>query len=225
VSNQYTQNQNQQYMATIKSQIKAWEQKLLLASDPNEMAIATNELKRLKELLNRASLKTKDKKQPGLSAVAATATYNPGNEPVVFIIHGHDVLMKREVQLFINRCGLTDMVGHEEADNGSTTIIEKLEALANRPVYAIALLSPDDVLQDGTMRARQNVIFEIGYFMGKLGRQKMRLLRKPGTAIPSDLEGILYTNYDEEGSWKLKLTKEMRAVGITLNVGEMVDRA
>jgi predicted nucleotide-binding protein len=207
-------------MATIKSQLKAWEQKLLLATDPNELAKAANEIKRLKILLSK-----KEARQAVSSPMLSTTVAdNHGQQPVVFIIHGHNMLMKREVQLFINRLGLTDIVGHETADIGGS-IIEKLEALGNRPVYAVALLSPDDVQADGTMRVRQNVIFETGYFMGKLGREKVRLLRKPHTIIPSDLEGILYTNYDAEGAWKLKLTKEMRAVGIKLSIGEMIDRA
>jgi predicted nucleotide-binding protein len=224
MSNQYIQNQNQLYMATIKSQLKAWQQKLLLATDPNEMAKATNEIERLKALLPVVSVK-KRARQRSLQDLKMATADNSGQEPVVFIIHGHDVLMKREVQLFINRCALTDMVGHEEADIGSTTIIEKLEALGDRPVYAIALLSPDDLMQDGTMRARQNVIFEIGFFMGKLGRQKVRLLRKPRTAIPSNLEGILHTNFDEEGVWKMNLAKEMRAAGIDLDEEGIMDRA
>jgi predicted nucleotide-binding protein len=107
------------------------------------------------------------------------------------------------------------MVGHKAADTGKT-IIEKSETLGNRPVYAIALLSPDFVQGDSTLRARQNVIFETGYFTGKLGRQKVQLLCKPHTVIPSDMEGILYTNNDVEGAWKLKLSKEMRTAGIEL---------
>ena len=95
----------------------------------------------------------------------------------IFIIHGHDEGLLREVQLFISRAGLDDVVLHEKADKGRT-IIDKLIEESQDAAYVIALLSPDDELSDGTQRARQNVILEIGYFLGKLGKSKVRLLKK-----------------------------------------------
>jgi predicted nucleotide-binding protein len=127
--------------------------------------------------------------------------------PVVFIIHGHDEEMKRSVQLFLTRSELKDIVLHEQPDK-NRTIIEKLIEESENAGYVIALLSPDDVQEDGTLRARQNVILEIGYFIGKLGRDKVRLLKRGDTEIPSDLQGILYDTYDPSGAWRVKLAKE-----------------
>ena len=86
----------------------------------------------------------------------------------------------------------------------------------------IALLSPDDLQNDGTARARQNVILEIGYFIGKLGREKVRLLRRGDTNIPSDLQGILYDNYDADGAWRIKLAKEIKAAGLAIDIESII---
>jgi predicted nucleotide-binding protein len=87
-------------------------------------------------------------------------------------------------------------------------------------VFAVILLTPDDVggsvQTSGTnARARQNVIFELGYFTGKLGRGKVMLLKKGAPEIPSDLYGVLYTEMDSNDGWKAKLIKELKAAGLT----------
>jgi predicted nucleotide-binding protein len=139
----------------------------------------------------------------------------------VFIIHGHDGHLMTEVQLLLHRAGVNNIVLHEQADKGRN-IIEKLIEETVSANYAIALLSPDDLLYDGTKRARQNVILEIGYFLGKLGKSRVRLLKKGDVEIPSDLSGILYENYDESGSWKIKICKELQAVGIFVDLEAVV---
>jgi len=141
----------------------------------------------------------------------------------IFIIHGHDNEMKREVQLLLSRASLDDVVLHECPDKGRT-IIDKIIEESEPACYAIALLSPDDSLADGEKRARQNVILEIGYFLGKLGKERVRLLKRGNVEVPSDLHGILYENYDETGSWKIKLLKEIQAVGIKLDIQKVVDK-
>lgn len=141
----------------------------------------------------------------------------------IFIVHGHDNEMKREVQLLLTRADLKDVVLHEQPDKGRT-IIEKLIEESKGACYMIALLSPDDKLEDGSLRARQNVILEIGYFLGKLGKDRIRILRKKVVEIPSDLDGILYENYDEEGNWRMKIMKEIKAVGIEINIESVVEK-
>lgn len=139
----------------------------------------------------------------------------------VFIIHGHDGHLKTEVQLLLHRAGVNNIVLHEQADKGRN-IVEKLIEETDSANFAIALLSPDDELNDGTKRARQNVILEIGYFLGKLGKSRVRLLKKGDVEMPSDLSGILYENYDESGSWKIKICKELQAVGIFVDLEAIV---
>lgn len=135
----------------------------------------------------------------------------------VFIIHGHDNELKTEVQLLLTRAGVNNIVLHEQADKGRT-IIDKLVEESNNSNYAIALLSPDDKLENGSKRARQNVILEIGYFIGKLGKERVRILKKGDIEIPSDLQGILYENFDINGVWKMKICKELIAVGIYVDI-------
>jgi len=135
----------------------------------------------------------------------------------VFIIHGHDGDLKTKVQLLLMRAGVSNIVLHELPDRGRT-IIDKLINETNNAGYAIALLTPDDLTQAGETRARQNVILEIGYFLGILGKERLRMIVKGNVEIPSDLHGILYEKHDDHGAWKIKLLKELQAVGIYVDI-------
>ena len=141
----------------------------------------------------------------------------------VFIVHGHDDHLKNEVQLLLTRAGVPNIVLHEQPDQGRT-IIDKLIQEGQSANYAIALLSPDDPGTDGNMRARQNVILEIGFFMGLLGKERLRLLVKENIEIPSDLSGILYEKYERNGKWELKILKEIQAVGIFVDFDAVVKK-
>lgn len=141
----------------------------------------------------------------------------------VFIIHGHDNELKTEVQLLLTRAGVNNIVLHEQPDKGRT-IIDKLVEESINSNYAIGLLSPDDKLEDGSTRARQNVILEIGYFIGRLGKERVRILKKGDIEIPSDLHGILYENYDKLGAWKMKICKELIAVGIYVDIESVANK-
>jgi predicted nucleotide-binding protein len=141
----------------------------------------------------------------------------------VFVVHGHDEEMKKAVQLLLTRARLDDVVLHECPDRGRT-IIDKLVEEGREAGYVVALLTPDDLLADGTLRARQNVILEIGYFIGLLGKERVRLLKRGSVEIPSDLRGILFEEYDDAGNWRLKLLKEIKAVGIEVDVDAVLGK-
>ena len=141
----------------------------------------------------------------------------------VFIIHGHDNDIKREVQLLLNRAGINSIVLHEQPDRGRT-IIDKLTQETSQAGYAIALLTPDDITDGGTTRARQNVILEIGYLLGSIGKERVRMLVKGNVEIPSDLHGVLYEKHDENGAWKMRLLKEIQAVGIYVDMNSVVSQ-
>ena len=69
--------------------------------------------------------------------------------------------------------------------------MEKFEENAKRADIAFALLTPDDfATEEGSGRARQNVIFELGFFVGKLGRKNVCALYEDGVEIPSDFQGV-----------------------------------
>ena len=112
---------------------------------------------------------------------------------------------------------LEPIVLREQPDQGRT-IIEKFETYAGEVGFAVVLLTPDDIARDGdptgASRARQNVIFELGYFVGRLGRGRACLLRKGEVEIPSDLYGVIYTDLDSAEGWKIKLAKELKAANL-----------
>lgn len=140
-----------------------------------------------------------------------------------FIIHGHDNDLKREVELLLTDAGVNHIVLNEQPDRGRA-IIDKMLDETKYSGYAIALLTPDDITEHGDKRARQNVIFEIGYFLGRIGKERIRMIVKDNIEIPSDLGGILYEKYDSKGAWKIKLLKEMQAVGIYVDIQNAIER-
>ena len=148
------------------------------------------------------------------------------NNSNVFIVHGHDDLMKTETARFVETLGLEAIILHEQSNTGRT-IIEKIEKFSN-VAFAIVLLSPDDKHFSSEnpgldiKRARQNVIFEHGYLMAKLGRKKVCALVKENVEIPSDLSGILFIPYDCHGAWKLSVGKEMKAACIEADYSKII---
>jgi predicted nucleotide-binding protein len=139
----------------------------------------------------------------------------------IFIIHGHDNGTKEEVARFLGKIGLEPVILHEQPDRGKT-IIEKFEEYSDVS-FAVALLTPDDVGAakrdpDSTRdRARQNVVFEFGYFVAKLGRNGACALVKDGVEIPSDYSGVLYIPMDTGGAWRFLLIRELRAAGFDVD--------
>lgn len=146
------------------------------------------------------------------------------NEARVFIVHGHDEAARETVARAIEKLGLEAVILNEQANEGKT-IIEKFEA-HSAPGFAVVLLTPDDLGgkdEDSLVpRARQNVILELGFFMGKLGRNRVLALVKGGIEIPSDISGVVYEPMDDGGNWKLRLGKELRAAGIAVDMNLLV---
>jgi len=143
----------------------------------------------------------------------------------VFIVHGHNDLIKQKTARTITKLGLEPIILHEKADGGKT-IIEKFEKNSSNIGFAIILLTNDDEGKSKSSnslkpRARQNVIFEMGYFIGKLGRERVFLLLENGVEKPGDLDGIVYTPIDEYDGWKLKLVKELKTCGYSVSADNL----
>lgn len=139
----------------------------------------------------------------------------------VFIVHGHDDLLKESVARLVEKIGLEAVILHEQP-NGGKTIIQKLEKQADVG-YAIILYTPCDEgrkkgSENSKPRARQNVVFEHGLFMGKLGARRVCALRKSEVEMPSDAQGILYIEVKEgSNDWKYQVAKELKNAGYNID--------
>ena len=141
----------------------------------------------------------------------------------VFIVHGHDDNLKTKVELFLMKLGLDPIILHKKANMGKT-IIEKIEKYTDVG-FGIVLYTPDDEgrLKGNTAlssRARQNVVFEHGYLIGKLGRDRVCALVVDNVEKPGDIDGIVYVNVDNNDSWKVALANDMKAVGFNIDLNK-----
>lgn len=133
----------------------------------------------------------------------------------VFVVHGHDEGAREAVARFLEKIGFEAVILHEQANQGRT-VIEKIEA--HREVgFAVVLLTPDDegCVKGGHSepRARQNVLLELGYFIGHLGRDRVCALKRGELDIPSDFAGVVWEKMDDSGGWKQALGRELDAAG------------
>ncbi len=157
------------------------------------------------------------------SARQVVATDGDADNLEIFLVHGHDNEMKETVARFVERLGINPIILHEQANAGDT-IIEKFERHADAS-YAIVLLSPDDVgaakntENDLKARARQNVVLELGYFIGRLGRSKVCPLVRGIIELPSDIHGVVYVPFEGE-SWKMHLVKEFKYLGFVVDANK-----
>ena len=140
----------------------------------------------------------------------------------IFVVHGHDHALLHEVVRVLERATSREItVLHEQANRGRT-LLEKFEAHALAASYAVVILTADDiggaVGHETKPRGRQNVIFELGFFFGKLGRDRVCVLLGEGVEQPSDITGLVYVAADASGSWKYRLARELTAAGIQVSL-------
>lgn len=145
------------------------------------------------------------------------------NKRKVFIVHGRDNEAKQEVGRFIEKLGLEAIILHEQASAGMT-IIEKIEHYSNDADFALVLYTACDHgrgVHESNIppknRARQNVVFEHGYLMAKLGRENVCSLVKGDIETPNDISGVVYVSLDQSGAWKNEVAKELKACGYATN--------
>jgi predicted nucleotide-binding protein len=143
----------------------------------------------------------------------------------IFLVHGHDELALQETARFMEKLDQHVVVLREQPNQGHT-IIEKFENHAD-VAFAVVLLTGDDrggpvatSYDEQKLRARQNVIFELGYFIGRLGRKRVCALYRTGVEIPSDYSGVLYQEFDEKGAWRLALARELKAAGLPVDMNK-----
>jgi predicted nucleotide-binding protein len=160
---------------------------------------------------------------------------SPEEEPVatigldgpIFVVHGRDDARKYELMRLLNRTVENDAVVLHEQVNSGATVLEKFEQHAQMASFAVVLLTADDegrlraTSDDLKPRGRQNVIFELGIFVGLLGRARVAVLKDADVEIPSDLGGLAYISLDPGGAWRHDLLKELEAAGIKVDFGRI----
>ncbi|SFC35032.1 TIR domain-containing protein [Pseudoalteromonas denitrificans] len=153
-------------------------------------------------------------------------TFNPPSKTKpkkkIFIVHGRDNESKQELSRYIESLGIEVIILHEQASSGMT-IIEKIEHYSNEVDFALVLYTACDHgrgIQETKIhpnnRARQNVVFEHGYLMAKLGRQNVCALVKGEIETPNDISGVVYVALDLAGAWKIEVNKELNACGYNI---------
>lgn len=176
-------------------------------------------LRRLESIVDRLELYPESRpnttSEPGRKA-------RPLDNNRVFVVHGHDDAARETLARFLQRLGLDPVILHEKA-TGGRTIIEKLERYSDVS-FAVVLLTPDDLgaekqeAADLKPRARQNVIMELGFFLGTLGRHHVCALYKGPLDLPSDYIGVGYVHMDDGAGWKLELARELKEAGFAIDM-------
>lgn len=144
----------------------------------------------------------------------------------IFVVHGHDhSTLHLAVRILERSTDREVIVLHEQANSGRT-VLEKFEHHATSAAFAVVLLTADDEgAQIGSTshrkRARQNVIFELGFFFGQLGRERVVVLVDQGVEQPSDISGLVYIALDAAGAWKIALGRELEAASIPVDYRRM----
>ena len=143
----------------------------------------------------------------------------------VFIVHGHDEEAKAKTARFIQKLGFKPIILHEQASSGKT-IIEKIESYSNVG-FGIVLYTPCDVgsVKRASLelkkRARQNVVFEHGFLIGKIGRKNVCALVKGDIETPNDISGVVYITMDNGEGWEFQIAKEMKKSGYTVDMNKL----
>lgn len=173
----------------------------------------------------RQAVRGLEEELPAADAVTIPAVSASTPSRNVFVVHGHDEGPKESVARFLTSIGFTPVILHEQANRGRT-IIEKFEAHGDVG-FAVVLLTPDDVgnaREHGPARprARQNVVLELGYFIGRLGRDRVCALKRDEVEIPSDIAGVVYTAFDNAGAWRAELGRELQAAGYEIDWNQVM---
>jgi len=192
----------------------------------------SSEFERLKETMVKAlKLSALSIKNDSFGELKKQTTRNPSiaSSNKIFVVHGHDHGLKTDLENFLADVGLEPIILHKKPDEGQT-IIEKFEKHSDVG-YAFILLTPDEIAytieQDKLSdlerkkekRARPNVIFEFGYFVGKLGRNRVCCLYRGDIELPSDLGGLLYKKIDDKFSTQaFEIMKELKAAGYQVRI-------
>lgn len=158
--------------------------------------------------------------------VPVVITAKPRNgKTKIFVVHGHDTGALEQLELVLRRLGLDPYI-LQNNDGESKTLIEALEQqIYKEAAFGIVLMTPDDYGYaktkndaDRQPRARQNVILELGMVLASLGRERMVLLKKGALELPTDVNGVIYLEFNEHvKEVAVKLATRMKGAGIEID--------
>lgn len=202
----------------------------LRASTLSRAGSASSFTERIPRALKYLRLLSKGLEDPTVPDVAVTEAKRvecPSNRRV-FVVHGHDDSTRLKVEAVLNSLDLEPVVINSKANSG-LTIIEKIEKHSDVG-FAVVLFTPDDLgasIEDHESgkyekRPRQNVVLELGYFWGQLGRERVCMLNSIGEDLSSDLRGLGYTTLDLSNAWKFELVKELKAAGYDVDANKLL---
>ena len=165
------------------------------------------------------------------SAIVPPKVSSRNDSDRVFVVHGHDEAPREILARFLEVLDLKPVILHEQA-NAGLTLIQKFQSHANAP-FAVVLFTPDDVGASKKMfetaadkasavqaRVRQNVLIELGYFIGKLGLDRVCVLHVGQIEMPSDFLGVVYVPMDSHGGWKSQLARELKQAGFSVDMNK-----
>ncbi|PHR46720.1 MAG: hypothetical protein COA32_09565 [Fluviicola sp.] len=200
------------------------------AQTPNSKLInfkeaVKNKVSNLKKLLAKSDLLKSSVPSAKPKTKSKGTSKEISNKNKIFIVHGHDERTKLNVARTLEKLDLDPIILAEQPNEGQT-IIEKFELHADVG-FAIILLTADDLgrvksEEEDKYRARQNVLLEMGYFIGRLGRNRVFPLYESGVELPSDLLGILYNPLDDSDTWKFRLVKELDSAGYAVDANKLL---
>jgi predicted nucleotide-binding protein len=145
----------------------------------------------------------------------------------LFVVHGRNEACRETVARFLEKLKLHPIILHEQPNKGRT-IIEKFVDYSDVS-FAVVLLTADDrggfsdtPFEKQKPRARQNVILELGFFLGRLGRDRVCALYEDGIEIPSDYDGVLFIPFDKAGAWRMLLAREIKETGLPIDLNDAI---
>jgi predicted nucleotide-binding protein len=197
------------------------------ASDEYVAYAWTSGAKQLKNLLEtmteELTLAAPSTQGAGLAARSSIASQR------VFVVHGRDEEMKQAVARTLEKLGLAPVILHEQPNQGRTIIEKFTDYAATR--FTVVLFSGDDLgygrdeePAKARPRARQNVVLELGYFLGTLGRERVFPLYREvaNFDMPSDYSGVVFTPFDAAGRWQFELVRELKAAGYRVDANKIL---
>ncbi len=195
------------------------------AAAPSLGRLADEKVRRLTSLLELLQLFEEDASVASTDASQASADSTGDPPSTIFLVHGRDTEAREMVHRFLHNVTEIPVVVLSSQPNRGQTTIEKLSHHLNRQAFVVVLMTADDEGKlrgdpELNLRARQNVLLELGFALGVVGRRNVAVLYEDGVELPSDYYGVAYTAFDAGGGWKLPLIAELKAAGISADANK-----